>query len=107
MLSVALINLLSNANRHTNNGSIHVSWLLEQNTDKDKCCCLTVSDTGEGIASGLLPNIFERGVSGSGSTGLGLSIVKSAMDMHKGEVSITSEVGKGTTVKLFFPPETE
>jgi len=102
MLSGALINLLSNANRHTHNGIIDVQYQFTNGQ-----ICLTVSDNGEGISAELLPHVFDRGVSGCDSTGLGLAIVKSIMDMHNGEVSITSEVGKGTKVKLLFPGSAE
>ena len=80
------------------NGNIHVQWEHLANQYS-----LTVRDNGEGIKPEILPHIFERGVSGGGSTGLGLAIVKNVMDMHSGEVKITSETGKGTTVQLLFP----
>jgi len=103
MLTSVLINILANANRHTKNGVINVKWSRADNSRY----CLEISDNGEGIPADLIPHVFERGVSGTNSSGLGLAIVKSIMELHKGEVTLTSETGKGTTVKLFFPIKTE
>lgn len=102
MLSDALINLLFNANRHTENGIINVNWKME----KDKLC-LTVRDNGTGIPPEMLPRVFERGVTDGSGTGLGLAIVKSIMELHGGEVTIESEIGKGTAVMLAFPAPAE
>jgi signal transduction histidine kinase len=66
MLSVALVNLLLNANRHTSGGVINVEWIMD-----DRQYRLTVSDNGSGIPPEILPRVFERGVSGGNSTGLG------------------------------------
>jgi signal transduction histidine kinase len=57
-----------------------------------------------------LPKLFDRFYRGenlreSSGVGLGLSIVKSIMVLHRGTVEITSELGKGTTVILRFPDE--
>ena len=41
----------------------------------------------------------------SGGTGLGLSIVKHAVQYHHGEISLSSEPGKGTTITVTFPAE--
>ena len=98
MLSGALVNLLTNANQHTNGGVITVKWLSD-----DEQYRLTVRDNGSGIPSEILARVFERGVSGGNSTGLGLAIVKNVTELHGGIVSIESEVGKGTAVTLAFP----
>ena len=102
MLAGALVNLLSNANRYTENGVISVRWVIE-----NERCCLTVRDNGTGIPPEILPRVFERGVTDGSGTGLGLAIVKSVMELHGGDVSIESELGKGTAVTLIFPPITE
>ena len=71
---------------------------------------LTVSDTGIGIGKEHWERIFERfyRVDRShsravGSTGLGLSIVKHAVIIHKAEITLDSEEGRGTTVTVKFP----
>ena len=102
MLSVALVNLLLNANRHTSGGIINVDWVLDDGQYR-----LTVRDNGSGISSDILPRVFEHGVSGSNSTGLGLTIVKKVTELHGGNVNIDSETGKGTAVTLSFPVHTE
>lgn len=70
---------------------------------------VSVKDTGIGIAPEHHNRIFERFYrvdkshsKETGGTGLGLSIVKHAVQYHRGKVSLESEVGKGTTVKIFF-----
>jgi signal transduction histidine kinase len=101
-LADTLINLLFNANRHTDGGIVHVQW--KENNGK---YTLTVSDTGSGIPPELLPRVFERGVTGGSGTGLGLALVKSVVEAHGGEVAIDSKVGEGTTVTLVFPATAE
>ena len=98
MLKQAVGNLLFNSAKYTRNGVITVS--LTQNGDK---LTTTITDTGEGIAPELLPRVFERGVSGDGTTGYGLSICKVIIEMHGGKISIESEPGKGTEVFFTLP----
>ncbi len=69
-----------------------------------------VCDNGIGIETGELSKIFDRfyradkaRAKNTLGTGLGLSLVKSIMALHKGTVSIKSEIGQGTTVILRFP----
>jgi signal transduction histidine kinase len=69
---------------------------------------VTVADTGCGISAHHIPNVFNRFFRGDASrgsegTGLGLSIVKSIMHIHRGEVTVESELGKGTVITLSFP----
>ena len=72
--------------------------------------CVTVSDTGIGIAPEDQQRVFERFYrvdkshsKASGGTGLGLSIVKHAVQYHNGKIDLQSEPGKGTTIKVSFP----
>lgn len=69
-------------------------------------CIIEVSDTGEGISEDNLSRVFEpffttkRDRKGAG---LGLSISKTIIDKHKGELSITSQLHKGTTLRIVLP----
>lgn len=71
---------------------------------------LRVADTGVGIDPSELPYVFERFYRGSqahesraAGSGLGLSIVRSIVEMHNGRVAITSTPGKGTQVSILLP----
>lgn len=70
---------------------------------------LTISDTGSGIAATDLNRIFEPFYSskkmGKSGTGLGMSVVWGTIEDHQGNISVTSEVGKGTTFQLLFPAD--
>ncbi len=68
---------------------------------------LFVSDTGEGIAPRMQPTVFDRfesrGTDGRRGAGLGLSLVKSFVQLHNGWVELQSVPGKGTTVTCHLP----
>lgn len=108
-LKQILINLLSNAIKFTPKGG-HVTLTCKT---ADNCSMsLSVSDTGIGIAEKDIAVAVEKfsQVRDSYSrthdgTGLGLPIAKSLMEQHGGTLDIESEVGKGTTVTVTFPPE--
>lgn len=107
-LRSAFSNLIFNAVRHTPSRSeITVRW--EKSADD---LCLSVRDTGEGIAAIHIPRLTERfyrvdtGRSRqSGGTGLGLAIVKHVLSRHGGELRIESQAGKGSTFSCYFPLE--
>ncbi|TXC90186.1 HAMP domain-containing protein [Metabacillus litoralis] len=105
-LKQIFINLISNALTYTpKEGSVAVT--LE---NFNEYTMITVSDTGIGISTEEIPRIFERFYRvdrarsrNSGGTGLGLAIVKHLVEAHKGQISVQSKIGEGTTfsVKLF------
>ena len=106
--SQILINLISNSLKFTKNGivSINLQLLEENNTQKIQ---IQIEDNGIGIPEEFLEKIFEKFVQVDVNlneqykgTGLGLSIVKRLVDLFKGEISVASEIHKGTvfTVKL-------
>ncbi len=70
----------------------------------DSQVIIKISDSGEGIPTGQIPKIFDPFFTTKDSgSGLGLSIVKSIVESHKGAISVQSEVDKGTTFLLSFP----
>lgn len=106
VLSEICHNLLENAIRYNcKNGWVKVS--LEQKIDK---LIFTVADNGIGIADEDQGRIFERFYradkshsKATGGTGLGLSIVKHGVQLHQGEIKLTSKLGVGTTVTVYLP----
>jgi signal transduction histidine kinase len=65
---------------------------------------IRISDTGCGISEEVMSRVFEPLFSTkSFGIGLGLSIVKSIMEQHDGNVEINSQAGEGTTVTLWLP----
>lgn len=98
-----LLNLLSNAIRHTPEGG---SIQLEVRRDDGKVA-FAVSDSGVGIPPEHLPRIFERFVQVPGATrggaGLGLSIARTIVQAHGGEIMAASEPGRGSTFTFTLP----
>lgn len=101
-LRVALENLCYNALSFTGPGDRITLGLGRQGT----LACITVQDTGAGIAPQDLPHVFERGFSrrGDGSgEGLGLYLVRSIALEHGGTVQAESRPGQGSTFTLCLP----
>jgi PAS domain S-box-containing protein len=101
----ALVNLLNNAIRHTSaTGDVNLNATASPDREK---VIFTVADTGDGIPADYLPHIFERFVQVPGATrggaGLGLSIVQGIVTAHDGEITVTSEKGKGSAFRLILP----
>ncbi|MDL4840454.1 sensor histidine kinase [Aquibacillus rhizosphaerae] len=98
-------NLLENATRYTEQGTIQVTIINELQGIK-----ISIVDTGIGIAEEDLPYLFDRFYRvdksrsrSNGGTGLGLSIVKKLVEIHDGTIEVQSTLGKGTTFILYFP----
>lgn len=101
-----VLNLLSNAIKYNKKGGeIYVNIL-----DKDSHISISVKDTGVGIPKDKIDNIFDRfrrldaslSRQNEGS-GLGLSIVKSFVEKHIGDIKVNSELGKGTEFIVNLP----
>ena len=108
-LTQILNNLLSNAIKFTENGAVTLKVDL-QNTDYGEYLILKVKDTGIGIPSNEIDTIFDNFNQVDSSlqrkhrgTGLGLSIVSQLIDLMKGTISATSEVGKGSEFTIEIP----
>ncbi|MEC2077655.1 two-component system histidine kinase PnpS [Metabacillus fastidiosus] len=105
-LKQIFINLINNALTYTPKGG--TVWVNVEN--HSEYVLIMISDTGIGITEEEIPRIFERFYRvdkarsrNSGGTGLGLAIVKHLIEAHKGQISVRSEINKGTTftVKLY------
>jgi len=97
-----LFNLLSNAARHTKNGTIVVAARQDR-----KGFYISISDNGEGIPEDMQKDLFRR-FSGADTgrahnTGLGLYVCKQIVDLHDGNIRIESKPGAGTTVSIDLP----
>jgi len=104
-VAIALDNLLANAIAYTEKGAVTVRLSADDST-----VTLAVSDTGVGIPAEHLPRIFERfyrvdaaRTRATGGTGLGLALVRNAVERSGGSVEIASRVGSGTTVTIHLP----
>ncbi|HEV7500521.1 MAG TPA: HAMP domain-containing sensor histidine kinase [Vicinamibacteria bacterium] len=100
-LREVLTNLVSNAIRHSPAGT---AVTLAATPGKDRVT-VEVRDTGPGIAREELARIFDRFHKSAGSpgSGLGLPIARKLVEAHGGEISVTSEVGRGTIVRFTIP----
>jgi signal transduction histidine kinase len=105
-LALMIGNLIDNAIRYTSSGG-HVD--VEVRAERE-AIVVRVTDTGAGIPQRHLPRIFERFYRvddarsrATGGTGLGLSIVRHVSDSHGGEVTVSSELGQGSTFEVRLP----
>ncbi len=83
-----------------------VESMAEWTPPSGRCCCLEVSDDGQGLPRQVRRRIFEPFYSTRpGGRGLGLSAVLGIVRGHDGTITIDSEPGRGTRVRVFFPLE--
>jgi signal transduction histidine kinase len=97
-LMQVLINLFSNASKHTKRGTVSLEAFPTSNF-----ITVRLSDTGDGISPEIMPFVFDRGVSENKSTGFGLPICKTIIEAHGGDIFIESEPNKGTCVTFTIP----
>lgn len=115
MLQHVLINLVSNAIKYSNNGTISIDAQFD---DVKETLCITVQDEGVGIAEDKLPHIFDQfyriradsllnkvivADELEHSFGVGLAIVNSLITKMRGTIAVKSHVGVGTTFQVTVP----
>lgn len=106
----SVINLIDNAMKYSA-GTKRIEISL---TAKAGYCLVRVKDEGVGISPSDMKHIFEKfyrvssgNLAKTGGTGLGLSLVKQLMEAQQGHITVTSEVGRGSTFTLHFPLASE
>lgn len=105
ILTLVLTNLLANAVKYTPNDKPIIT--VSSRIDKDDLI-IEIQDNGVGIPESEISKVFDRyfrastsaGIQGSG---VGLSLVKDLLEIHMGSISVSSEVGKGTLMRLILP----
>jgi CheY-like chemotaxis protein len=105
-----LLNLISNASKFTDEGSITVEALVQKNPAGKLEALINVIDTGPGISAEDQEKLFKAfsQVDGSatrksGGSGLGLSICANLVQLHGGKIGVYSEMGKGSTFWFTLP----
>lgn len=106
LLERAVINLMTNAVQYSPPGSA----ITVQVYRAGHLACLAIADEGSGIDQAELPMLFDRyhrqkrsELAGTHGTGLGLSFVKTVVEKHRGDISVESTAGEGTTFILKLP----
>jgi signal transduction histidine kinase len=108
-LRQALLNLMSNANKFTERGSIAINAQQGQENGRD-CVIIAVADTGIGMTPEQMSKLFQEFSQADasttrkyGGTGLGLAISKRFCQMMGGDITVESEVGRGSTFTIRLP----
>ncbi len=109
-LNQILINLIGNAVKFTHEGGIAVKISMQEKNDLGVILNFSVSDTGIGIENEKIDEMFECFTQASvetsrkyGGSGLGLAITKQLLELQKGNISVESELKKGTTFHFSIP----
>lgn len=101
IVATVVDNLVSNAIKYTDKGSIDIR-VERRRLGAKHLVDIVVSDTGHGISAAALPHVFERyyqenGAHQASGTGIGLSLVKNLVDLHQGDIHVTSSLEEGST----------
>jgi signal transduction histidine kinase len=99
LFKMSIRHLISNAVDASSPGG---EIIIASEGDGDSVC-LIIKDTGRGMSSEEMHRIFEPFYSTKGRTGMGLPLVRQIVSEHLGEVTLESQPGSGTTVRLRFP----
>ena len=104
-LEKIVFNLLSNAFKYTPNGKMITMFIRED----EKTVSIGVQDQGIGIAENKKKSLFvrfenlvDKNLFNQASTGIGLSLVKELVEMHKATISVDSHLGEGSCFKVDF-----
>jgi signal transduction histidine kinase/CheY-like chemotaxis protein len=107
MLKEVLTNILSNAVKYTEAGSVIMEVGREAADDDSSTLCFLIKDTGIGMDKDFIPGIFDpfsqadSGRTGKfDSTGMGMAITKGIVELMNGSISVESEKGEGTAVEV-------
>lgn len=105
-----LNNLLSNAFKFTSDGGVISLNIQEHNSENEKNILVTVKDTGIGIPESKLHRVFDRfyqvddsSKRAYGGSGIGLALVKELIDLHRWDITVESQPGKGTQFYIKIP----
>lgn len=110
-LKQIIMNLTANAIKFTDKGKVSIKVRIKELNAENVILLIRVVDTGIGISAENLPVIFNefsqvinsKRVDWQKGSGLGLSISKKLVDLHKGKITVDSTLGKGTTFSLELP----
>ena len=111
IITSVLNNLLSNAFKYTKRGQVTLSLHTKTENEKE-FAVISVSDTGDGIASDQIDKIFNRyyrvpGRENINGSGIGLAIVRKFVKQHGGTISVESVRGKGSCFTVLLPMSSE
>ena len=106
-LRQVLINVLGNAVKFTDEGSVSLIVNRSAAFDGKSTLCFEIKDTGIGMSEDFIPHLFdtfaqedESNTSKYGSSGLGMAITKRIVDMMNGQIEVETEKGKGTSFRI-------
>jgi PAS domain S-box-containing protein len=109
-LNQVLLNLVSNAVKFTEKGSVKVECYLFKKNSTQQTVCISVKDTGIGIEQEYIDKLFQKFSQEDksvarmyGGTGLGMSICKELITLMNGTISVESQKGKGTEISICIP----
>jgi len=106
-MSQVFINLISNGLKFTKNGIVEISATITEENDTEQTILFEIKDNGIGISQAMQENIFDSFSQGSvqinrkyGGTGLGLTIVKSLLELLESDIQLESKLGVGSTFRF-------